>query len=171
MCVHTHIYIYICIWWWSKIAYAPVPKVNLTRTLRAAYALTRTLRAACATLRQPWFSNDFSKAYARLAPSLRELTPAGFFRVCLTFWFSSRQSSEKLTRSLRELTHALFLIKIATKQQKISNKTEIRQQQNSNKTATNQQQNRNKTATKQQQNSNKTATKQQQNSNSHNGQC
>ena len=117
----------------SKPPYAAIATVNLTRTLRAAYALTRTLHAACATLRQPWFSNVFSKAYARLAPSLRELTPAGFFRVCLTFWPSSRQSSEKLTRSLRELTHALFF------------------NQNSNRTARNQQQNSNKRAKKQQQ--------------------
>ena len=72
----------------------------------------------------------FAKAYTGLAPSLRELTPAGFFRVCLTFWPSSRQSSEKLTQSLRELTHALFC------------------NQNSNKTARDQQQNSNKTATK-----------------------
>ena len=127
MCVYKLIYMVVA----SKPPYAAIATVNLTRTLRAAYALTRTLRAACATLRQPWFSNVFSKAYARLAPSLRELTPAGFFRVCLTFWPSSRQSSEKLTRSLRELTHALFF------------------NQNRNKTATNQQQNRNETAAKQ----------------------
>ena len=70
--IYTHTYIYGGD---QKIAYAPSSTVNLTRTLRAAYALTRTLRAACATVRQPcfeWFlpklTQDLRQAYASLRP-------------------------------------------------------------------------------------------------------